>query len=138
MTLVRASDGLEVATDAATISVTADPAFSFSFPGLLVIGHAYNIEYWIDSNVGGGTVGQCDAPTIDHQWRAAVPTVTGDTEITVAHDAGAITDVCGAPALVSFANEIQLIFSNSCAFSGCHGGASPAMGMNLTAGHGVS
>ncbi|MHC4235926.1 MAG: hypothetical protein ACYSUQ_12485 [Planctomycetota bacterium] len=132
--VVRASDDLMVGTETATISATADPAFSFSFPGLLVIGEEYNVEYWIDSNFGGGTIGQCDVPSVDHQWRTAVPAVTGDTDITDAHDAGAITDVCGAPALVSFVNEVQPIFSNSCAFSGCHGGASPAMGMNLTAG----
>jgi hypothetical protein len=36
---------------------------------------------------------------------------------------------------VSFAEDIQPIFTNSCAFAGgCHAGASPALGMNLSAG----
>ncbi len=81
-----------------------------------MIGDAYNIEYWIDSNVGGGTVGQCDAPAIDHQWRTIVPAVTGDTEITDAHDAGLITDICGAPATV------DLDFALDASFQGAHGG----------------
>ena len=34
----------------------------------------------------------------------------------------------------TFAADVQPIFTASCAFSGCHGGASPAQGMNLSAG----
>ena len=34
----------------------------------------------------------------------------------------------------TFATDVQPIFTASCAFSGCHGGASPAQGMNLSAG----
>ncbi len=37
------------------------------------------------------------------------------------------------PTSPSFAS-IQIIFSNNCAFSGCHSGASPAQGQDLTAG----
>lgn len=130
----RASDGAMVATDNGTVSASADPSFSFSFPGVLVIGQAYDIEYWIDSNFGGGQVGVCDLPSIDHQWRTSVPAVTGDTDVTDDHDPSSITDVCSTPALVSFANDIQPIFTNSCALGGCHAGGSPAMGMNLSAG----
>ncbi|UCF18819.1 MAG: hypothetical protein JSU87_12900 [Gemmatimonadota bacterium] len=35
---------------------------------------------------------------------------------------------------VSFATDVQPIFTASCAFSGCHGGSSPQLGMNLSAG----
>ena len=35
---------------------------------------------------------------------------------------------------MSFANEIQPVFNGSCAFGGCHGGATPQLGMNLSAG----
>lgn len=36
---------------------------------------------------------------------------------------------------ISFAEDIQPIFTNSCAFAGgCHAGGSPALGMNLSAG----
>lgn len=121
VSLVRAADGAVIATQTGTVSGTADPSFSFAFPGALVIGVEYNVEYWIDSNFGGGTVGECDAPDIDHQWRVNVPSVAADVDITETHDAGAITDVCGTAAPVSFANDIQPIFTGNCAFSGCHG-----------------
>jgi hypothetical protein len=131
----RASDGAMVAMDNSTVSASADPSFSFSFTGVLVIGVEYDIEYWIDSNFGGGQAGVCDAPSIDHQWRTNVPAVTGDTDVTDDHDPSSITDVCGAPALVSFANDIQPIFTASCAaVGGCHVGGSPAMNMDLSAG----
>jgi uncharacterized protein YjdB len=35
---------------------------------------------------------------------------------------------------VSFANQVQPIFTANCALSGCHAGASPEQGMNLSAG----
>ncbi len=34
----------------------------------------------------------------------------------------------------TLAADVQPIFTANCAFSGCHGGASPAQGMNLSAG----
>ena len=58
----------------------------------------------------------------------------GSVDITDDHDPGAITDVCGAPALVSFATQVQPVFTANCAFGGCHGGATPQLGMNLSAG----
>lgn len=92
--LVRASDGLVVATQSGTVSATADPSFSFSFAGQLVIGVSYEVHYWIDSNFGGGSAGVCDAPNIDHQWRVDIGLIDADADISEAHDAGAITDVC--------------------------------------------
>ena len=35
---------------------------------------------------------------------------------------------------VSFAEDVQPIFTNSCAISNCHAGGSPSIGMNLSAG----
>jgi hypothetical protein len=35
---------------------------------------------------------------------------------------------------VSFCADIQPIFTNNCAFSGCHAGASPQLGQNLSPG----
>ncbi|MGD2135222.1 MAG: Ig-like domain-containing protein [Gemmatimonadales bacterium] len=35
---------------------------------------------------------------------------------------------------LSFAQHVQPVFTNNCALSGCHAGASPAQGMNLSAG----
>ncbi len=92
--VVRAADGAVVASQTGTVSATADPAFSFSFPGLVVVGVAYQVHYWIDSNFGGGTAGVCDAPSIDHQWSVAVATVQADVSITELHNAATVTDVC--------------------------------------------
>ena len=35
---------------------------------------------------------------------------------------------------VSFANDVQPIFTNNCALSGCHSGTTPTGGQNLSAG----
>lgn len=40
----------------------------------------------------------------------------------------------GAPASVTFAGAVQPIFTRNCAFAGCHAGATPQMGMDLSAG----
>ena len=40
----------------------------------------------------------------------------------------------GGGTTVSLANDVQPIFTENCAFSGCHAGASPQQGMNLSAG----
>ena len=59
-----------------TVSATADPSFQFSFPDALQRGEHYFIDYWIDSNFGGGTAGTCDPPATDHQWRNELPRET--------------------------------------------------------------
>jgi hypothetical protein len=38
------------------------------------------------------------------------------------------------PEGVSFANQVQLIYTSTCAFAGCHAGPTPAANMNLEAG----
>ena len=54
----------------------------------------YEFHYWIDSNFGGGTVGVCDHPAIDHQWKVLLPAVQGDVYTVVSHDPATVTDVC--------------------------------------------
>lgn len=95
--LVRTAPGSEVvvATRSGTVSDSEDPAFSFSFPGALVRGSDYHVDYWIDSNFGGGTVGACDADDeIDHQWRLEVDEVDADVVIDDDHEAAATQVVC--------------------------------------------
>ncbi len=93
--LVRASDGTVEAQQTGTVSApTADPAFSFTFAGLLVTGVAYQVHYWIDSNFNGGTVGVCDPKAIDHQWNVAIAAVTGDVTIAEVHSGATTVDVC--------------------------------------------
>ncbi len=95
--VVRTSDGAVVAQETGTVSASAffvDLPFSVTFTGLLVVGVAYEVHYWIDSNFGGGTEGVCDPKAIDHQWNVAIAAVEGNVIITETHDATMTTDVC--------------------------------------------
>jgi len=68
-----------------------------SFQGvtpLLEEGVAYEVDYWIDSNFGGGTLGVCDATAIDHQWKVTIAAVSADVAITEAHIPNTVVDVC--------------------------------------------
>ena len=38
----------------------------------------YEVHYWIDSNIGGGTLGVCDPKDIDHQWSVEFPMPTNN------------------------------------------------------------
>ena len=79
--------------------VIPDPSqdnVGFSFRGSLVSGQRYDIYLWIDSNVGGGSVGVCDPPAIDHQWRVRIPAVTGEVNIIFPHDDITVTEVCSS------------------------------------------
>jgi CHRD domain len=54
---------------------------------------------------------------------------------TVANPSGEIRgQIDPEPEGVSFANQVQLIYTNTCAFAGCHAGAIPAANLNLEAG----
>ena len=92
--LVRMSDGAVVAGETGIVSAGADPTFSFTFSGLLVVGVAYEVHYWIDSNFDGGIAGACDPTENDHQWNVAVAAVTADVTIAEVHDAANTVDVC--------------------------------------------
>ena len=97
--VVRTSDGVTVETQTGTVSGTADPAFSFTSVGLLEEGEAYQVDYWIDSNFGGGTAGVCDPKANDHQWRVAIAAVTADVALTELHNAANTVEVCTTFAL---------------------------------------
>ena len=86
-----------VAEKSGTVSKTAEPSFSFTFPGVLQAGKNYEVDYWIDSNFGGGTLGVCDAKQHDHQWRVKLGKVTGDVfdkVVVVTHQPAKTTSVC--------------------------------------------
>ena len=53
--LARSADGLVVARQSGTVG--SDGTFSFTFAGLLQSRLDYSVDYWIDSNFGGGTLG---------------------------------------------------------------------------------
>ena len=92
--VVRTDTGEVVALASDTVSKSGDPAFSFDFPGTLEDGKAYEVDYWIDSNFGGGTVGTCDPKTQDHQWRVPLGTVTGNVAHKESHRPAETADVC--------------------------------------------
>ena len=113
--VVRTSDGAVLAQQTGTVSGSADPAFSFTFTGLLVVGAAYQVHYWIDSNFGGGTAGVCDPKANDHQWNVAIPAVEGDVTITEAHNPANTVDVC------STFTAPNLTFAGDASFEGPYG-----------------
>jgi hypothetical protein len=92
--VVRADDGKVVAKQSGTVSKTANPAFSFTFTGVLENGKAYEVDYWIDSNFGGGSKGACDSRKHDHQWRVELGTVSGNVTHTEKHRPAETADVC--------------------------------------------
>jgi hypothetical protein len=105
--VVRRSDGATVAAGGGRISADQNPAFTFSSGAELEAGAHYEVHYWIDSNIGGGTRGVCDGREIDHQWSIELFFVFNDRELTVSHHDALTEDVCST--FVSF--PIRLTFS---------------------------
>lgn len=83
-----------VASQNAVVSASDDPSFSLSFPGVLTRNQEYELHYWIDSNFGGGTVGVCDPPENDHQWRLEFGPVTDDVVQADSHRPTETESVC--------------------------------------------
>ena len=93
--------GLAVAEGKGIISFTNDISFDFGFARLLAEGVDHDVYYWIDSNIGGGNVGTCDPPEIDHQWTSAVRNPRANIEIAHSHNDADNIDVCFAFSLSS-------------------------------------
>ena len=89
--------GFVVAEETATISPTEDPSFTVSFSRLLAEGGDYDVFYWIDSNIGGGSIGICDPPENDHQWSEAVLNPREGIFLGVDHDDAETSDACPSP-----------------------------------------
>jgi len=92
--LVRLSDSVVVAQEAGIVSITENPAFSFTTTELMDRGLSYAVHYWIDSNIGGGTLGLCDSTDLDHQWSTEFFTVTNDINFTVGYEPSLVEYVC--------------------------------------------
>ncbi|TFH85055.1 hypothetical protein EQG41_19120 [Billgrantia azerbaijanica] len=86
--------GEVVATQSGTVAQLEDPAFSFTFEGILEKGKLYDVHYWIDSNFGRGSEGSCDPVNVDHQWRYALTDIKKAVDIRVAHDPTRQAPVC--------------------------------------------
>jgi hypothetical protein len=63
--------------------------FSYTWTGLLEMGKAYSVDYYVDVNKSGG----CDGPPTDHVWHRDVPAVTDNATLAVTHDTTWV-DVC--------------------------------------------
>jgi len=92
--LVRATDGVVIAEDSGTVSPTLDPSFTFVSGNVMERGIGYEVHYWIDSNIGGGTSGVCDPPSNDHQWSFEILSATNDVNFKTSYYPLLIEDVC--------------------------------------------
>ncbi|HKI98893.1 MAG TPA: hypothetical protein VKB51_10505 [bacterium] len=92
--LVDADTGKVVAKQSGTVSKTADPAFSFTFNHVLKPDTHYDVDYWIDSNFGGGTPGHCDAKNHDHQWNVKLGEAYSDVKHVEHHRPAETSPVC--------------------------------------------
>jgi hypothetical protein len=92
--IVRTSDGSVVAQANGAVSATQDPSFTWSTGPVMQAGMDYEVHYWIDSNIGGGTLGICDPIAIDHQWSTELLSVSNDVTFTTAYQPALTEDVC--------------------------------------------
>lgn len=92
--LVRLTDGLILEETSGTVSATSDPAFTFAPTTTLERGTSYAVHYWIDSNIGGGTLGLCDPTSFDHQWSTEFFSPTNDIDFLVGYEPVLTEYVC--------------------------------------------
>jgi len=92
--LVRLSDGLVMTEGFGTVSATQNPSFSFTATAIMERGTSYAVHYWIDSNIGGGTLGFCDGTDFDHQWSTEFFTVTNNINFTAGYQPALVEYVC--------------------------------------------
>lgn len=94
--LVRLTDGLVLEEDFGTVSATNNPSFVFAPATLLQRGTSYAVHYWIDSNIGGGTLGLCDPTSFDHQWSTEFFSPTNDINFLAGYEPALVEYVCGS------------------------------------------
>jgi len=94
--LVLSSNGFSADFGSGVVSSTGDPAFSFTTADVMQRGVDYEVHYWIDSNIGGGTPGLCDDETIDHQWSTELLSVSNNVNLTVPHNPALVENVCSS------------------------------------------
>lgn len=95
--VVSQDDNEVVAREDGAVASDEDPAFEFSFDGVLEDGESYHVDYWIDSNFGEeAEAGECESPDVDHQWRLDVGPVNSDVTLEEDHRPADIESVCAS------------------------------------------
>ncbi len=94
--LYRSADQVLLATGEGTVSPTANPAFLLRVRNVLQEFVDYELQYWIDSNINGGTAGVCDSETIDHQWNYRFQAPGNNVDFTLLYDPNRVEDVCAS------------------------------------------
>jgi len=92
--VVRSSNGSVVARENGVVSPTQNPSFRFATGRVMLRGATYEVHYWIDSNIGGGSPGACDPRAIDHQWSVEFLSVTNDIMFVTSFNPALTEDVC--------------------------------------------
>jgi len=102
--LLRSDNGEKLVAGRGTISATTNPAFSVNTGHVMSFGVPHEMHYWIDSNIGGGTPGECDPvvrddndeiiESFDMQWIAPFGGATDDLVFIAIHNPDRVQDVC--------------------------------------------
>ncbi len=92
--VIRSLDHAIVAATGGEISASGAHSFTFPAGAVLEAGGSYEVRYWIDSNAGGGTRGECDPRDVDHQGSVELPCVCNDKVIALSHSDALTEDVC--------------------------------------------
>ena len=102
--LLRSDTGEKLVAGRGTISDTTNPAFSVNTGDVMLLGVPHEMHYWIDSNIGGGTEGECDpvvrddegeiVESFDMQWIAPFGGATADLVFIAIYRPEIVQDVC--------------------------------------------
>ena len=102
--LLRSDNGERLVAGRGTVSATTNPAFSVNTGDVMLLGVPHQVHYWIDSNIGGGTPGECDpvvrdedgeiVESFDMQWVAPFGGATDDLVFIAIHRPELVLDVC--------------------------------------------
>jgi hypothetical protein len=104
--VLRSDNGERLVAGRGTISATTNPAFSVNTGDVMLFGVPHQVHYWIDSNIGGGTPGECDpvvreaeepfdiVESFDMQWIAPFGGATDDLVFIAIHRPELVLDVC--------------------------------------------
>jgi uncharacterized protein YjdB len=84
---------------------------------------------WLSRNTGVATVSPASGTST-----TATAVANGTTQVVMSGGTRSDSASLTVDIPVSFANQVQPIFTNNCARAGCHAGATPQEGMNLSAG----